>query len=38
MLLSQSDGWRIWHEWETGAVCTGFWWGDLMEREATCKT
>jgi len=20
------------HEWETGEMCTGFWWGDMRER------
>jgi hypothetical protein len=23
----------MWHEWETGEVHKGFWWGDLRERE-----
>jgi len=23
----------MWHEWETREVRTGFWWGDLKERE-----
>jgi len=23
----------MWHEWETREVRTGFWWGDLKERD-----
>jgi len=23
----------MWHEWVTGQVQTGFWWGDLRERD-----
>jgi hypothetical protein len=23
----------MWHEWETGEVCTGLWWGDPRERD-----
>jgi hypothetical protein len=23
----------MWHLWGTGKVHTGFWWGDLMERD-----
>ena len=22
----------MWHDWETGQVHTGLWWGNLMER------
>ena len=28
----------MWHEWETGEVHKGFWWGYLRERETTWKT
>jgi len=28
----------VWHEWETGEVHKGFWWGYLRERETTWKT
>jgi hypothetical protein len=23
----------MWHEWGTGEVHTGFWWGDVRERD-----
>jgi hypothetical protein len=23
----------MWHEWETGEVHAGYWWGDLTERD-----
>ena len=23
----------MWHEWETGQLHTGLWWGDLRERD-----
>jgi hypothetical protein len=23
----------MWHTWETGKVHTGFWWGNLRERD-----
>ena len=23
----------MWHVWRKGEVCTGFWWGNLMERD-----
>jgi hypothetical protein len=29
----QYDGRGMWHVWGTGEVYTGFWWGNLRERD-----
>jgi hypothetical protein len=29
----ERDGRGVWHEWGTGEVRTGFWWGNLRERD-----
>ena len=29
----ECDGWGKWHIWGTGEVYTGFWWGNLRERD-----
>jgi hypothetical protein len=37
LLLGRSDhvldGWDMWLIWETGVLLTGFWWGNLRQRD-----